>query len=93
MAVGVMNACSKLGIEVPKNMSVVGFDNTILANITRPKLTSVDLSMKEIGHRAALELLDIIENNTRVRKKIIIDTSLVVRESCGECRIKNEEQI
>lgn len=93
MAVGVMNACSKLGIEVPKNMSVVGFDNTILANITQPKLTSVDLSMKEIGHRAALELLDIIENNTRVRKKIIIDTSLVVRESCGECRMKNEEQI
>jgi LacI family transcriptional regulator len=83
MAVGALNACIKLGIKVPEDISIIGFDNTILAEITHPKLTSVDLSMKEIGHRAALELLDIIEDGVKSRKKVILDTRLVVRESCG----------
>jgi LacI family transcriptional regulator len=83
MAVGALNACIKLGIRVPEDISIVGFDNTLLAKITHPKLTTVDLNMKEIGHRAALELLDIIENDSKSRKKIILDTRLVVRESCG----------
>jgi LacI family transcriptional regulator len=84
MAVGVLNACTKLGIKVPEELSIVGFDNTLLANITHPKLTSVDLNMKDIGHRAALELLDLIENGIKFRKKIILDTSLVIRESCAD---------
>jgi LacI family transcriptional regulator len=83
MAVGVLNACINMGIRVPEDISIVGFDNTILAEITRPKLTSVDLNMKEIGHRAALELLDIIEGGAKSRTKVILDTRLVVRESCG----------
>lgn len=82
MAVGVINACNKLGIKVPEQLSIIGFDNTLLASITQPKLTSVDLNMKEIGYRAAVELLDIIETSSKSRKKIILDTSLVVRESC-----------
>ncbi len=81
MAVGALNACIKLGIRVPEDVSIIGFDNTILAKITNPKLTSVDLNMKEVGHRAAQELLDIIEAGEKSRKKIILDTRLVVRES------------
>jgi LacI family transcriptional regulator len=83
MAVGAVNACTKLGVRIPEDISIIGFDNTILAEITHPKLTSVDLNMKDIGYRAALELLDIIENGSKSRKKIILDTNLVIRESCG----------
>lgn len=86
MAVGVINACRKLGIRVPEDLSVVGFDNTMLSQITHPKLTTVDLNMKEIGHKAALELVDIIENGIKSRKKVIIDTSLVVRESVAAAK-------
>lgn len=84
MAVGVINACSMLKIKIPQELSVIGFDNTLLANITNPKLTSVDQNMKDIGHRAALELLDIIENGQKARKKIILDTTLVIRDSCSK---------
>lgn len=84
MAVGIINACNKLGIKVPSELSIIGFDNTLLASITQPKLTTVDLNMKEIGARAAAELLDIIENNTKSRKKLILDTNLVIRESCSK---------
>ncbi len=84
MAVGVINACSILKIKIPGELSVIGFDNTLLADITNPKLTSVDQNMKDIGQRAAAELLDIIENGQKARKKIILDTTLVIRDSCSQ---------
>jgi LacI family transcriptional regulator len=86
MAVGVINACSNLGVRVPEDISVIGFDNTMLASISNPKLTSVDQNMKEIGHRAAIELLNMVQNGSQSRKKIILDTRLVVRESCAKAR-------
>lgn len=86
MAVGVINACNKLKIKVPEQISIIGFDNTLLSNITQPKLTTVDLNMKEIGHASALELISLIGNETQGRKKVILDTRLVVRESCGEMK-------
>ncbi|TDT56459.1 LacI family DNA-binding transcriptional regulator [Fonticella tunisiensis] len=87
MAVGVLKACSKLGIKIPENISVVGFDNTLIANIAHPRLTSVDLNIKSIGKIAALELIDIIENRAKMGKKIILNTSLIVRESSSNCII------
>jgi Transcriptional regulators len=84
MAVGVLNACSELGIRVPEELSIIGCDNTLLANITNPKLTSIDFDMKEIAIRAAEELISIIENKSRMRSKVIIDTRLIKRESCDK---------
>lgn len=84
MAVGAMNACNKLNIRVPEDLSILGFDNTLFSNLANPKLTTVDLNMKEIGHRAAFELIDLIQNNGRSRKKLIFDTKLIIRESCGK---------
>lgn len=86
MAVGVLNASSRLGIKVPEELSVIGCDNTLIANISNPKLTSVDLDMKEIGARAAEELIGIIDNSERNRSKIIMDTKLVIRDSCTKAK-------
>ena len=61
MAVGVINTCGKLKIKIPEELSIVGFDNTLLSEITNPKLTSVDQNIKDIAYRAADELIDIIE--------------------------------
>lgn len=83
MAVGAVHACNDLGLKVPEDVSVIGFDNTIISDISSPRITSVDQNMKEIGHRAALELLDIIENDIKVRKTIILDTNLVIKDSCA----------
>ncbi|WP_074042209.1 LacI family DNA-binding transcriptional regulator [Desnuesiella massiliensis] len=84
MAVGAMSACAKFGFKVPEDISILGFDNTLLSSITHPSLTSVDQNMKETGRTAAMELIDIIENPSKTRKKIIIDTNLVIRESTGK---------
>ena len=84
MAVGVINACNKLKIKVPEDLSVIGFDNTLLSSITHPKITTVDLKMKEIGKIAASELIDMIKEKHILTKKIVHDTKLIIRESCSK---------
>jgi len=83
MAVGAIEACQSFNLKVPEDISIVGFDNTIISDITTPRLTSVDQNMKDIGKRAAIELLDIIENDIKTRKKVILDTNLVIKHSCS----------
>lgn len=87
MAVGAMNACSNLDIKVPQDVSIIGCDNTMIANISNPRLCSVDLDMNGIGKRAAEEMLKIIDNNSAQGKNITIKTKLIVRESCS--RVNN----
>lgn len=84
MAVGVIKACNKIGKRVPEDISVIGFDNTLITNITHPKLTTVDLKMKEVGNRAAIELTNMIKDNYKYRKKIIYETKMIVKESCSK---------
>ncbi len=83
MAVGIIKACNKMKIRVPEDMSVIGFDNTLLSSINHPKITTVDLNMKKAGRIAALELINIIKNKSIFTKKIVYETKLIIRESCG----------
>ena len=86
MAVGVIQACEVFGLKVPEDISIIGFDNTIISDITCPRLTTVDQNMKDIGKRAAIELLDLIENGIKIRKKVILGTNLVIKDSCGRVK-------
>ncbi|MEA4960922.1 LacI family DNA-binding transcriptional regulator [Lutispora sp.] len=83
MALGVINACNKAGLCVPEDISVIGFDNTLLSDVSHPKITTVDLNMKEIGRIAALELVSIISRGISCRKKTVLDTKLIIKESCS----------
>ena len=59
IARGVIDALRERGIVVPRDVSVVGFDNwEIVAEQTRPPLTSVDMNLKELGRQAGLALLN-----------------------------------
>ena len=53
MALGVLAAARDTGIAVPKDLSVAGVDNTLMARISMPPLSSIDLRMTEIGTGAA----------------------------------------
>jgi LacI family transcriptional regulator len=83
MAAGVVNACASLGLKVPGDVSVIGFDNTLVSRVMRPMLTTVDLKMEQAGSRAACEIMDMIESGETKALKVIICTRLVIRDSCG----------
>ena len=88
MAVGVLNACRELNISVPEDVSIIGFDNIIMSQMTSPNLTTVDQSMKELGIRAAKAILSMVENKSLSMDKELVDTVLVKRESCAKKNVK-----
>lgn len=82
MAAGLLNGCSELNINVPDEVSIVGFDNIILSQMTKTKLTTVDQNMKLVGAVAAENIIKLIEDHELRFQNIIIDTKLIERESC-----------
>ncbi|MFI2721177.1 LacI family DNA-binding transcriptional regulator [Streptomyces collinus] len=60
-AIGVLSAAEELGLRVPRDLSVVGYDNTSIARLRHVWLTTVDNTSHEIGRRAARCLLERFE--------------------------------
>lgn len=62
LASGVIDACNQLNYQVPQDIAVVGFDNTIYSIINKPTITSVDLHTEKLGNIAMEHLLMQIKN-------------------------------
>jgi DNA-binding LacI/PurR family transcriptional regulator len=76
-------AFQEVGLRVPDDISVVGFDDIQSAAYTSPPLTTVRQPLKKIGEIAAQTLLDRIEGKIKYVSEIAIEPELVVRQSTG----------
>jgi LacI family transcriptional regulator len=83
VAFGVIDAIKKSGMNIPEDIALVGFDNVNLSEYVDPPLTTVNLPGFDIGKNAANLLINIIKNNENKDKKIILETHMVLRKSCG----------
>ncbi|WP_294374687.1 LacI family DNA-binding transcriptional regulator [uncultured Clostridium sp.] len=81
MAVGVLNACKKLGIQVPNQISIIGYDNIPLSKFVEPKLTTMDQNMFFLGANAAQLLIEKINCDNKFSKRIILNNTLIERET------------
>ncbi len=83
MAAGALRAAHQLHLEVPRDFSVVGFDDITMSNYTNPPLTTVGLIKEALGHRAMKRLLALVEgkNGRFIRETVAVD--LVLRDSTG----------
>jgi DNA-binding LacI/PurR family transcriptional regulator len=81
LAIGVIQALRELGMSIPEDVSVAGFDNTILANATNPPLTTVDQPKQEMGRQVVDLLIKNIEGKTGPKQRIILLPEIVVRQS------------
>lgn len=81
IAIGVIDACKNAGLRVPRDLSVVGFDDQILASTLRPALTTVRQPADKIARRGVELLLSAIGGETRRHVTIQIDPELIVRDS------------
>ncbi len=82
MAVGVLEAASSLGLSVPGDLSVVGFDDAIISEVTAPALTTVHQPLEEMGRAAFRAFRDILQKSgTTVPAPLLLPTTLVVRNS------------
>jgi LacI family transcriptional regulator len=83
MALGALQALHERGIDIPSDMAVVGFGDTPSAVLLRPPLTVVAQPAREIGATGARLLLERLQDLERPRRSIVLDTQLIIRESCG----------
>ena len=81
MAIGIMNACKKLNINIPKDLSIVGYDNIELSEMIEPKLTTIDQNMFLLGKNSAILLNEKIENNNKYSKSIVLNNHLIKRDT------------
>ncbi len=90
MTIGALNAINELGIRVPKDLSLVSFDDMEWYSFLNPPLTTVEQSPYLMGKTAGEMLLQRINKKRKSIKKIIIPSRLIVRESTAE--IANERR-
>lgn len=83
MASGVIDAVHDLGMRVPADVSVMGYDDRDMARFLRPPLTTVRLPMAEIGATAAQMLIDCVEWGETLVDSAYVPCQLIFRESCG----------
>jgi LacI family transcriptional regulator len=83
MAVGAMQVCWELGVRIPDDLSIVGFDDIPLAEKLIPPLTTVKQPIDQIGTLAVELLLKMIASRSEVGQRHILKTKLCVRQSCG----------
>jgi len=81
MAVGVLGALRELGLHVPRDVSVVSFNNVPLSRFCSPPLTTVDIGIYELGFLAAGKLLERIRHPERASTRTLVHTRIVERQS------------
>lgn len=90
VAVGAMIALQENGVSVPKEMSIVGFDDIPLASIIRPTLTTVAQPKYELGRLAAERLVGRLDGSITSFQSISLSSHLVVRDSTTCVSSKHE---
>ncbi|MEX5713528.1 LacI family DNA-binding transcriptional regulator [Parafrankia sp. FMc6] len=80
-AAGVLEAARRLGIEVPHELSVVGFDDTLLSHMSAPPLTTVHQPIADIGHTAVTTVIRLARGEALATKRVELSTHLVIRAS------------
>jgi LacI family transcriptional regulator, galactose operon repressor len=85
MAAGIIAGATASNLSIPRDLGVAGFDDTRIAQMTNPLLTTVRVPMSQMGAAAVELLCQRIAEPDRPAAKIALGAELVVRQSCG-CR-------
>lgn len=86
MAVGFMDAALNDGKKIPEDISLVGFDNRQECRFTRPRLTTIDIPLEQMGQESAKLLLNLINNEKIIEKKVVLPCRFVEKESVSNVK-------
>jgi LacI family transcriptional regulator len=81
IAIGVIHAAAELGLQIPRDLSVTGFDNITLASYVMPTLTTVMQDLQGLGREAVDLLVSRLENPDKSPVTRTLSTQLIVRQS------------
>jgi LacI family transcriptional regulator len=86
MTLGALRAVREVGLRMPHDIAVIGFDETPWARLLDPPLTAVAQPAYDLGRLAADALLRRLEDPTRPTSTVLLSPRLLVRGSCGDHR-------
>jgi LacI family transcriptional regulator len=81
IAAGCLEAAKALGVNVPEDLVLTGFDDNVLATFTHPALTTVKMPLKEMGRSAAHMLISFIKGEKENVRSLVLPCEIIVRES------------
>jgi DNA-binding LacI/PurR family transcriptional regulator len=81
LAAGVIQAAKELELDLPRELSVVGFDNTVLSTTTAPMLTTVSQPIKQMGAKVVDLLQQEMEESKGYKERLLMAPELIVRQS------------
>lgn len=84
VAIGAIHQAKKLGIKIPEDLSIIGFDDIALAQYADPPLTTVAQPRYKIGQKAVLLLLELLNKQNVKSGSILLDSELIIRESTAK---------
>ncbi|WP_404712967.1 LacI family DNA-binding transcriptional regulator [Sphingomonas sp. MMS24-J13] len=83
IALGIMRHLQAQGSVIPGDISVVGFDDIPWAQMSTPTLTTIEMPIEDMASEAVEAVIRRIEGSADLRRRVILDTALVVRGSTG----------
>jgi LacI family transcriptional regulator len=86
VAFGVLTVIREHGLRVPEDIAIVSFDDVPMARFSHPPLTTVHVPAVEQGRKAGDLLLALMGSGEVPEKQILLETELVIRQSCGASR-------
>lgn len=84
MALGAMRSARELGLKIPTDLSIVGFDDVEVAQASDPPLTTVRQPAMRIGQAAARRLFELLNQNNTEHDPIVLPAELVLRATTGQ---------
>ena len=81
LAIGALFFVTEIGLKVPEDVSIAGYDNIVMSKLVTPQLTTVSEPIKEMAQNAVNILLEKINNRKVKNKDIILKTELIIRYS------------
>jgi DNA-binding LacI/PurR family transcriptional regulator len=80
-AVSVLRAAKKIGLRIPEDVSVIGFDDIELSSMTNPSITTIKQPSIQMGYQSCELLIEKINHPETSKKRLILNSELIVRES------------
>lgn len=86
MAEGALAACSDLGIKVPNQLSIIGFDGLKINKYLRPELTTIAQPLETFGYKAVEAIGLFLRDSMNKLPCIVYSPDLIIRKSCKKAR-------
>jgi DNA-binding LacI/PurR family transcriptional regulator len=93
LAIGALRAAKEMGLRIPQDCSIVGFDDTVLASVTDPPLTTIAQPIEQMGQTAVQLLIRQIGQPGEQPERVVLTPSLSIRQSSMVLRLYPEQSI